>query len=74
MICRIPATHVPKFNPWKCSLAQLARAREICLQTLEAHNMAWESYLDKEGRETVQRHKAEIEDAARERFGVRVWR
>ena len=70
----VNATNAMLFDPWKAPLAKLAAARAICMQTLEAHNMGWEHSLDRDALEIVRAQKGEIEDCARERFGVRVWR
>jgi len=74
MITTCNAKDATVFDPWKAPLSKLAAARAICMQTLEAHNMGWEHSLDRDALERVRWQKFEIEEAAKERFNVKVWR
>ena len=69
----VDATDTVPFDAQTATLAKLCEARALCIQVIESHNMRSAWYLDTFGLRQVMENKREIEQAARERFNVRVW-
>ena len=61
------------FNPALATLAQLREGRALILATIEAHNLDREKSLDREQLGRLRSQKGAIENAGRDRFGVRTW-
>ena len=69
----VDATDTVTFDPQTATLLKLVDARWMCINILDEHNTGKARYLDDVALQEVKHNKWAIEDAARSRFGVRVW-